>query len=117
LNAEYRFDMMSVGSVKISRALFADAGNIWNIKKSAALPDAEFNLGRLGKDIAIGVGTGLRLDFSYFLIRLDFGLKMKDPARAVNNGWLDLRHFTWRDNEYGVSINNYAFQLGIGLPF
>jgi len=116
-NAELRFNLATVGSVKIGSALFADAGNIWNIKKNPALPGAEFDISRFAKDVAIGLGTGLRFDFNYFLIRLDFGVKLKDPARRENNGWLSINKFTWQDTEYGVPINNYAIQLGIGLPF
>ncbi len=127
-NLEYRFHLATIGSVNIASAFFADAGNIWDIKKDAALPGAEFDISRLGKDIALGIGTGLRLDFSYFLIRLDFGLKVKDPARYENNGWMDFKKFTWQNTEYGVKDpttgaitplprNNYAVQLGIGLPF
>jgi len=116
-NTELRFNVATIGSVKIGSALFIDAGNIWNVKKNPALPGAEFDISRFGRDIAIGVGTGLRLDFNYFLIRLDMGIKWKDPARQENGGWLDFKHFTWQDTEYGRAVNNYAIQLGIGLPF
>jgi len=127
-NVEYRYHLVSIGSVNIGSAVFLDAGNIWDVKKDAALPGAEFDISHFWKDIAIGVGTGLRLDFNYFLIRLDFGLKWKDPARYTNGGWLDFKNFTWQNNDYGVKNpttgainpaprNNYAVQLGIGMPF
>lgn len=55
------------------------------------------------------------------------GIKLKDPARLENNGWLDISNFTWRNHEFdrydvngnlvGAKRNNYAIQLGIGLPF
>lgn len=55
------------------------------------------------------------------------GIKLKDPARLENNGWLDISNFTWRNHEFdrydvngnlvGPKRNNYAVQLGIGLPF
>ncbi len=120
-NLEYRYPIASFGSVKIGGALFADVGNIWNIRKDAALPGAEFDITHALRSLAIGTGTGLRLDFSYFLIRLDFGIKLRDPARYENNGWLDFNKFTWKNREYaqyGVAArDNYAIQLGIGLPF
>jgi len=119
-NIEYRFPIASFGSVNISSAFFIDAGNIWNVRREADLPGADFNFDKLGKDIAIGTGTGLRMDFSYFLIRLDFGIKVKDPAKYEDNGW-NFPHFNWQNTEYsqyGVAPrNNYALQLGIGLPF
>jgi len=123
-NIEYRFPLAVIGGVNIGSALFTDIGNVWNVRKNPGLPDANFDLRRLGKDIAIGVGTGLRFDFNYFLIRIDMGIKLKDPARLTNNGWLDFSDFTWRNKEkiykdnFGViNRNNYAIQLGINLPF
>lgn len=129
VNLEYRYPIFSIGGVKFNGALFTDIGNIWNVRKEENLPDAEFNINRLGKDIAIAIGTGLRMDFNFVVIRVDFGLKLKDPARLENNGWMSLRHFTWRNNEFRDVIadnpithkppvrNNYGIQLGIGLPF
>lgn len=125
-NIEYRYPIMTIGGMKIRGAVFTDVGNVWDVRKDTDNPLGQFNLKDLGKDIAIGVGTGIRLDFNYFLIRLDLGIKLKDPARPENNGWLDISHFTWRNTDYTpvnpltgkpVYRNNYALQLGIGLPF
>lgn len=125
-NIEYRYPIFSIGGMQVKGAVFTDVGNVWSVRKDPNNPQGQFNFTDLGKDIAIGVGTGLRLDFNYFLIRLDLGIKLKDPARLENNGWLDISHFTWRNNEYKlmnpltnkpVYRNNYALQLGIGLPF
>ncbi len=115
-NVEYRFPLVTVAGVKIASAFFADMGNVWNVKKDVADPKANFAFGNLIKDLAIGVGSGLRIDFSYFLIRLDFAYKVKDPARQYNNGWMtDFKLAEYRQN--GLKVNNYAFQLGIGMPF
>ena len=74
--------------------------------------------GNLGKDLAIGVGTGVRIDFTYFMIRLDFSYKVKDPVRMGNGGWMDFKNFAWTDiRPNGLQVSNYALQLGIGLPF
>jgi hypothetical protein len=120
-NTEYRFKIAEFSAVKVGSALFVDAGNVWNLHVNEDSPNSEFNLSRLGKDIGIGVGTGLRFDFSYFMIRVDMGLKLKDPARSENNGWLSFEDFTWKNYEYtdkgAPTRNNYAVQLGIGLPF
>jgi hypothetical protein len=117
-NIEYRFNVFSFSSVKIGSALFADMGNIWNLKYDPQSPNAEFNISRLGRDLAMAVGTGLRFDFNYFLIRFDLGYKLKDPARQYNNGWSELSHLTWTETRSnGAQINNYAVQFGINLPF
>ncbi|MDB5232349.1 MAG: surface antigen [Chitinophagaceae bacterium] len=118
-NVEYRYHIAQISSLALGGAVFTDIGNIWNLRKNTSSPDGEFNPGRLGKDIAIGIGTGLRFDFNYFLIRVDMGIKLKDPARISNNGWLSIQDFTWTNKELNNSArrNNYAIQLGIGLPF
>ena len=125
-NIEYRYTIAQFSSLKLGGALFTDIGNIWNIKKDDNNPKGQFDFYNLGKDIAIGVGTGIRLDFTYFLIRIDGGLKLKDPARLANNGWMSIKDFSWRNHEFdryqdgqiiSPNRNNYAIQLGIGLPF
>lgn len=120
-NVEYRFTIAEFSAVKVGSALFADVGNVWNLHANDAAPNSEFSFNRLGKDIAIGVGTGLRFDFGYFMIRVDMGVKLKDPVRSANNGWLSLSDFTWKNYEYtdkgAPARNNYGIQLGIGLPF
>ena len=86
------------------------------MRSNSADPEARFSFENLTKDLALGVGTGLRIDFSYFLIRFDLAYKVKDPARQYNNGWAD--KFQWFENRSnGLKVNNYAVQLGIGLPF
>lgn len=115
-NVEYRFPLTTIAGVKISSALYADIGNVWNVKKSVADKESQFAFRNFLRDIAIGVGSGVRIDFNYFLIRLDFAYKLKDPAREYNNGWAD--RFQWtEERSTGLKINNVAFQLGIGLPF
>ena len=117
-NLEYRFPLFQWGSYKIGSAVFTDIGNIWNIRGTELDPAAGFKLDKLYKDIAVAVGTGLRMDFNYFIIRVDYALKMKDPTRLQNDGWLDIRNLKWAEvKPNGVKVNNYALQFGIGLPF
>lgn len=112
-NIEYRFNLAVIWGIKLKSALFADIGNVWygpNIFKKAHLPATyplDFNLKRLYKDIAIAGGTSLRLDFDYFLIRLDWAYKLKDPYfAAFNNGWTN-----------AFQLRSGQLQLGIGYPF
>ena len=115
-NFEYRFPLATIAGVKIASALFTDIGNIWNTKKDGADPNAKFSLNKLYNDLAIGAGTGLRIDFSYFLIRFDAAYKLKDPARQTPGGWTS--GFKWTElRQNGLKVNNVSFQLGIGLPF
>lgn len=119
MNIEYRFPLAEIGSFKIGSALYADIGNVWNIKKTNNTdPSTLFSFSNLGRDVAIGIGTGLRFDLSYFLIRLDFAYKLRDPLRTSNGGWMSFKDFQWTDTRAnGLQIPNYALQLGIGLPF
>lgn len=102
LNLEYRFPI--AGDVK--GALFADAGNIWNVFDSETNPDAVFNgISSLG-DIALGTGLGLRYDFTYFVFRLDVGFKTYNPAKIGSDRWFD-----------GYSFKQAVFNIGINYPF
>lgn len=109
-NIEYRFPLGKLAGIKINGALFTDIGNIWFLKKAAGRPDEEvFNLSRLGKDIAIGAGAGLRIDLSFFVIRFDYSYKVKDPSpeNVANQNKL---FPDWKPL-------NGQFQLGISYPF
>jgi len=117
-NLEYRFDLFQWGTYKMGSAIYVDMGNIWNTRDTKTDPNAGFKLDRLYKDLAIGMGSGLRFDFNYFIIRIDYAIKMKDPTRSSNNGWLDLKNLKWTEvKPNGMRVNNYAWQFGIGLPF
>ena len=98
-NLEYRFDITKL----FEGAAFVDAGNIWILSEDENRPNAEIKSDKFWKDIALGVGVGLRLDFNFFLIRFDLAAKLKDPASA-NPEKFDL---IWRTP---------TLNLGIGYP-
>lgn len=103
-NAEYRFHMLW----RLDGAFFVDAGNIWTYYADENRPRAQFDLHYALKDIAIGAGTGLRLDFSFFVFRLDTALKMRDPSLPSKNKWV-MRN--------GLTGNDWNVSIGIGYPF
>ena len=108
-NIEYRFNLGTVWGVKLKSAVFSDMGNVWFKEKQEdpKLAGSEFDISRLYKDIAVGAGTSIRLDFSYFLIRLDYAYRIKNPVYSdINAGWFhDIRLLTGQ------------LQLGINYPF
>jgi outer membrane protein assembly factor BamA len=75
-NLEYRFNIFSL----IDGAVFADAGNVWNLKKDPDRPDAEIG-SRFYEQIALAVGYGIRANFEFFIIRFDAGFKIRSPYK------------------------------------
>ena len=105
LNIEYRFKLFW----KLEGAMFADAGNIWTYKPDYSREGTQFKLDKFYKDIAVGAGTGLRFDFAFFIGRLDFGMKLRDPIIPKTNKWVFLnRSYKWSD---------FTAVIAIGYPF
>ncbi len=63
-SAEWRFNIVSF----FEGAFFIDAGNVWRLNPVPTLPGGEFKTDRFYKEIAIGAGYGIRLDFSLCFI-------------------------------------------------
>ena len=104
-SAEYRFDLFSI----LKGALFLDAGNIWAINSSDERPGAVFKASGFYREIAIGTGFGLRADLSYFIGRLDLGIKLRDPGTPDGPKWIPgYRKYQWSD---------LVLNFGIGYPF
>ena len=102
ISGEFRFKIL--GSLK--GALFADAGNIWNVLDNVDDEKSTFTQFKDLKDIALGTGFGLRYDLSFFVIRFDFGFKTYNPADEINKRW-------FRDYNFANSVLNF----GINYPF
>jgi len=109
MNVEYRFPVFNF----IKGALFVDAGNIWLIN-SDTQPDGNFAFDTFYKQIGVSTGLGIRLDFNFFLIRMDLGVPMRSPAFGEGFKWrareIDLLDRDWRSD-------NLRYNLGIGYPF
>lgn len=83
-NIEYRFDIMKI----LEGAFFADIGNIWMLKEDPRRPGGDFKFNRFYKELAVGAGLGARFDFSFFIIRLDAALPIRDPKLPRGERWL-----------------------------
>jgi len=103
-NIEYRYKIFKM----LNAAIFMDAGNIWLLRKDAGRPGGDFDPNRFYKEFAVGTGVGLRLDFDFFIIRLDAGVPLRDPSvQDVNDRW----EFNKRP------LTKTVLNFGIGYPF
>lgn len=82
LNLEYRGTLYR----SFKYGIFTDIGNIWLARKNDDMPNAEFSFKRFYKELAVDVGVGLRLDFDFFVIRVDYALPIYDPTRTSHGG-------------------------------
>jgi hypothetical protein len=97
----------------VEGAVFADAGNIWMLSQSFG-DGSEFSSKRFYKEIAVGSGFGLRFDFSFLVMRMDYALKVYDPARLEGNRWA-IRDFKV-GNPFSPSSGS-NLNIAIGYPF
>lgn len=118
-NMEYRFNLFRIFGFWLRGAVFTDMGNIWYRKNVASTaPDAVFDISKFYKDLAISPGYGVRVDFTYFILRFDLGYPIKDPRygpdkdpttgfySSHSNGWFVDNHW-----------NKPSLQFAIGYPF
>lgn len=91
----------------IESGLFVDAGNIWTIRDYENQPGGVFKADTFYKEIALAYGAGIRLDFTYFLLRFDLGMKAYNPAKSQER-W-PLIHPKWS--------RDASFHFSVGYPF
>ena len=109
LSMEYRAKVWSF----LELAAFFDAGNIWTVFDYEAQPNGVFRFSEFYKQIAMAYGVGVRLDFSFFIFRVDFGVKLYDPALRYDGSGTQ-----WRTVENGLNwADDMAFHFAIGYPF
>ncbi|WP_291787601.1 BamA/TamA family outer membrane protein [Cecembia sp.] len=94
-------------------AFFIDLGNSWTFQEDASRPGANFEIDRFWREIAVGTGLGLRMDFDFLVLRLDMGVKAVDPARPIGERFILGRFFNSFLGERGQTV----FNIGIGYPF
>ncbi len=103
MSVEYRPKLFWI----MEGALFIDAGNIWTIRNYVNQPYGVFRFNSFYKEIAAAYGAGLRLDFNFFLLRFDLGLKAYNPA--IDAYPWPILHPKWS--------RDASFHFSIGYPF
>ena len=106
-NLEYRFPLFW----KFNGAAFLDAGNVWNFKRKDAFSSeiSQISWTNLLAGMAFNWGLGLRVDLDFLVLRLDWGLRLHDPALTVNGGGVHPKNWFTRDG--------YGLHFGVGYPF
>lgn len=109
-SVEYRFDL--VGSLK--GAVFADAGNIWLLRRDDDRPGGAFDSRTFLDQLAVGTGVGLRYDFNFFVLRFDLAFPLRKPYLPSGEQWtfdeIDFGSGAWRRE-------NFVLNIAIGYPF
>ncbi|CAG5070494.1 Outer membrane protein assembly factor BamA [Dyadobacter sp. CECT 9623] len=124
-NTEFRIKFTNI----INGAVFMDAGNIWSfgdtariVSDSRALISKDFM-----KQVAVGGGIGLRLDFSFLVFRLDVATPFRKPwytqyKNVENPDGPYLSKSPWVFNEINFRSKawrreNLILNIAVGLPF
>jgi outer membrane protein insertion porin family len=123
-SAEFRFSISDL----IKGALFFDAGNTWTYNNDINRLGSQFSRNWY-REIALSTGVGLRFDLDFFILRLDMGIPLTNPAMPIGERWIFNKNRTVYISE-GINtfgINNYkkylpkpytpCFHFGIGFPF
>jgi len=105
MNVEYRAKLFW----KFGGALFVDAGNIWTLRDYPEQSGGQFSFTEFWKQLAVSYGLGLRLNFDYFIVRFDMGMKAVNPAYETRK-----EHFPLL---YPKFSRDFAFHFAVGLPF
>ena len=101
---EYRF---SLGET-LKGAIFTDVGNIWTYNEDSR--NARFKIQNMIKEMALAAGFGLRVDLEYFVVRLDLGFPVYNPAYNPGARWV-FQDFVSRDTYYNEGAD-YFYQPG-----
>lgn len=94
---------------KLYGAFFVDAGNIWTLRDYAEQSGGQFQFSEFYKQIAVAYGIGFRFNFDYFILRMDMGMKVVNPAYDSQKEHYAILH---------PNLNrDFAFHFAVGLPF
>ena len=103
LNAEYRFPIVSL----LSGAVFLDAGNVWLLDADPNRPGGTFDISRIGKDLALGTGFGIRCDLDFLVLRFDIGVGLHAPYDTGKSGYYNMPKFK----------DSLGYHFAVGYPF
>ncbi len=103
-NLEFRFPIWGM----FHGATFVDVGNVWYLgrDKTQVPADGVFHIDKFYKQLGMNTGLGLRIDITFVILRLDWGIQLHNPNRPEGQRWI--HDFRWK---------NTALNFGVGYPF
>ena len=110
MNLEYRWTFYKY----FKGATFLDAGNVWLLRDDPERSEGVFKVNEFYKQLGIGTGIGVRLDFSFIAIRLDLGTPIYKPFEEEGKRWF---HQTGASNFKEWRQQNLVVNFAIGYPF
>lgn len=93
--------------------MFIDAGNTW-LKRTTYEGEGRFDRKTFLKEIASGIGFGIRADLNFFVIRLDVATPLMKPWLPLGERWV-LDDFNLKDKKWRGQ--NIILNIAIGYPF
>lgn len=109
LNTELRYTISGF----FKGALFADVGNVWLLREDPLRPKGNISSDFLS-EMAISVGHGFRLDFNFFVIRLDVAVPIRKPQFTKSDRWA-FDEMQWKSSDWRKE--NLIWNIAIGYPF
>ncbi|MFR9523496.1 MAG: BamA/TamA family outer membrane protein [Rikenellaceae bacterium] len=102
-NLELRFPIWG----NVHGATFFDVGNVWYMNSNSYDdPDGIFHFDSFYKQLGFNTGLGLRLDITFAVLRLDWGIQLHNPNDPVGERWIR-----------GFNFDNTSLNFGVGYPF
>ena len=87
----------------------ASISSVWTLRDYSDQPGGQFKAYSLWKEMAVAYGIGLRMNFDYFVLRLDLGMKAVNPSYETSKEHFPIVHPRFS--------RDYALHFAVGMPF
>jgi outer membrane protein assembly factor BamA len=118
MNFEGRFNL-DVIFAGLEGAIFTDMGNVWSLTDDSdnriKMLSVNSPFDNFFKRWTIGAGLGIRYDFSFFILRVDYAWRIRRAYSA--DGDDDNLSQYWEYRHEPIRWNNGRINLAIGYPF
>lgn len=95
-------------------AVFADAGNVWLTSGPDASEASKFRFNRFYKELAFGIGAGIRVNLGFFVLRFDGAFPLAKPYLPEGQRWVGNE---LKFGSPGWRKENLNWNFSFGYPF